>query len=98
THWRYDHTGGNAAVRAAGARIFAHENTRLWLDGDFYVPWEDRHYEPRPEAALPTDTFYVSGAVTLGGRTVEYRHCKRACTDGDICVVFPDADVIAAGG
>lgn len=97
THWHYDHTGGNPALRDVGARIFAHENTRLWLGGDFDVPWENRHYDPLPERALPTDTFYMSGSTVLGGRTVEYRHFKRAHTDGDICVVFPDADVIVAG-
>ncbi|MGD2167409.1 MAG: MBL fold metallo-hydrolase, partial [Gammaproteobacteria bacterium] len=31
THWHEDHTGGNDAFGAAGARIIAHENTRLWM-------------------------------------------------------------------
>lgn len=97
THWHYENTGGNTMVRQAGARIFAHENTRLWLDGDFYVPWQDRHYRPLSEEAQPTDTFYESGAVTLGGREVEYVHAKQAHTDGDIYVHFRDADVIVAG-
>jgi len=31
THWHWDHTGANAALGKAGAKIIAHENTRLWL-------------------------------------------------------------------
>jgi glyoxylase-like metal-dependent hydrolase (beta-lactamase superfamily II) len=97
THWHYDHAGGDAMVREMGARIYAHENTRLWLGGDFYVPWEDRHYTPLPEAALPTDTFYVSGETTIGGRDIAYVHLPRAHTDGDIYVHLRDADIIVAG-
>jgi glyoxylase-like metal-dependent hydrolase (beta-lactamase superfamily II) len=97
THWHYENTGGNRMAREAGARIFAHENTRLWLDADFYSQWLDRHFMPLPEEAQPTDTFYESGAAALGGREVEYFHHKRSHTDGDIAVHFRDEDVIAAG-
>jgi glyoxylase-like metal-dependent hydrolase (beta-lactamase superfamily II) len=97
THWHYENTGGNAMARAAGARIYAHENTRLWLDGDFYVAWQDRHYKPLPEEAQPSDTFYTGGEVTIGGRGVEYVHHKRAHTDGDIAIHFPDANITVAG-
>ena len=40
-----------------GARIVAHENTKLWLGADFEVEWEGRKYEPRPKHAWPNDTF-----------------------------------------
>src|SRR5262245_15676631 len=43
SNWRDEHTGSNAALRAAGATVMAHENTKLWLGGDFFVEWEDRH-------------------------------------------------------
>jgi glyoxylase-like metal-dependent hydrolase (beta-lactamase superfamily II) len=97
TSWRGEHTGANDALGAGGAKIFAHENTKLWLGGDFFVDWENKHYEPRPKAALPSDTFYVSGALDFDGRKVEYRYLPRAHTDGDIAVFFPDANVLAAG-
>ena len=96
TNWRHEHTGANAALRAAGATVMAHENTKLWLGGDFFVEWEDRHYAPRPAAMLPTKTFYTSGSVEVGGRGVEYWHLPRAHTDGDIAVFFPDENVLAA--
>jgi glyoxylase-like metal-dependent hydrolase (beta-lactamase superfamily II) len=72
-------------------------NTKLWLGGDFDVDWEDRHYAPRPAAALPGMTFYTSGSLDFGGRKVEYRYLPRAHTDGDVAVFFPDANVLAAG-
>ena len=31
THWHFDHSGGNAALAEAGARIVAHENARKRL-------------------------------------------------------------------
>jgi glyoxylase-like metal-dependent hydrolase (beta-lactamase superfamily II) len=96
TNWRDEHVGLNAALRGAGATVMAHENTKLWLGGDFFVDWEDRHYTPRPAAMLPTKTFYTSGHVDFGGRNVEHWHLPRAHTDGDVAVFFPDANVLAA--
>ena len=96
SNWREEHTGGNAALRAAGATVMAHENTKLWLGGDFFVEWEDRHYAPRPAAELPNKTFYKSGSVDFGGRHVEYWYVPRAHTDGDVAVFFGDANVLVA--
>jgi glyoxylase-like metal-dependent hydrolase (beta-lactamase superfamily II) len=97
TSWRAEHTGANDALAAAGAKILAHENTKLWLGAYFFVDWENKHYEPRPKSALPSDTFYVSGSLDFDGREVEYKHLPRAHTDGDVAVFFPDANVLAAG-
>jgi len=97
TSWREGHTGSNEALGTRGAKIAAHVNTRLWLGGDFDVDWEDRHYAPRPAAALPGMTFYTSGSLDFGGRKVEYRYLPRAHTDGDVAVFFPDANVLAVG-
>ena len=96
TNWREEHTGANAALRGAGATVMAHENTKLWLDGDFFVDWEDRHYSPHAASMLPNKTFYTSGKVDLGGRNVEYWHLPRAHTDGDVAVFFRDANVLVA--
>lgn len=96
TNWRDEHVGANELVRAAGGRVYAHENTKLWLGGDFDVEWEGRHYAPRPAAAWPSDTFYRSGHLTFGGQRVEYWHLPRAHTDGDVAVYFPAHDVLVA--
>jgi glyoxylase-like metal-dependent hydrolase (beta-lactamase superfamily II) len=95
TNWRHEHTGGNAALRDAAA-VMAHENTKHWLGGDFFVEWEDRHYAPRPATMLPNKTFYTSGELELGGRSVEYWYLPRAHTDGDVAVFFPDENVLVA--
>ena len=96
TNWREEHTGGNAALRGAGATVLAHENTKLWLGGDFFVEWEDRHYAPRPAATWPTKTFYTSGNLEIGGQRLEYWHLPRAHTDGDVAVFLPEANVLVA--
>ncbi len=96
TNWRDEHTGANAALRGAGAAVMAHENTKLWLGGDFFVDWEDRHYAPHPAAMLPSKTFYTSGNVDFRGRDIEYWHLPRAHTDGDVAVFFRGANVLVA--
>ncbi|HEX7081454.1 MAG TPA: MBL fold metallo-hydrolase [Gammaproteobacteria bacterium] len=102
THWHLESTGGNEAFATAGARIYAHINTKLWMSTEFYVDWQDRTYPPRPDAALPTETFYSHEPqpleTSIGDRIVEYAHLPEAHTDGDIYVRFPEDNVIVAGG
>src|SRR5688500_7843873 len=97
THWHYDHTGSNEALGKAGTRILAHENTKLWLGGDFYVEWEQRAYTPRLAQALPNETFYTSGKTSFGNEEVVYEYLPRAHTDGDIAVFLPRQNVLVAG-
>lgn len=98
THWHWDHTGSNESLAAAGAKIVAHENTRLWLGAEIISKWENRTYPPRPKQALPTETFhYDSKRIDFGGLQVEYGYLMQAHTDGDIYVHFPDHNLIVAG-
>ena len=98
THWHLDQTGGNALAREAGANIVAHENTRLWMNHDFYVWWQEQHYPARADAALPTETFYDAWSGGFGEGGVEAGYLIQSHTDGDIFVKFPGANVIASGG
>ena len=102
THWHPDHTGGNDAFGKAGAKIAAHENTRLWMSTEYYVDWQRRTYEPRAPEALPNATFFSSDPQPIvlesGGEQVEYGHLREAHTDGDVYVHFRERNVIAAGG
>jgi len=97
THWHWDQTGSNAALGAAGARIIAHENTRLWLGTDVDSKWEDRKYGRLPVKARPSKTFYTTGALEFGGESIEYGYMFQAHTDGDIYVHFRKANVLVAG-
>ncbi len=98
THWHWSHTGSNEALRRAGVKLIAHENTRLWLTEPVFEQWENRTYPARPKA-LPTQTFYKGlQKLPFGGTTVEYDLMPQAHTDGDIYVYFRDANVLVAGG
>ncbi|MES2623637.1 MAG: MBL fold metallo-hydrolase [Pseudomonadota bacterium] len=98
THWHEDHTGGNEAIHALGAKIIAHENTKLWLGADFDVAWRNWSHQPRPIEALPDETFYTSQQLDLDGEIVECDYFSQAHTDGDITVFFPQSNVLIAGG
>ena len=97
THWHPEHTGGNEALRQAGAELIAHENTRLWMATPTWLPAEDRYRPPRPKAAHPTKTFYASGSTQTGGERIDYGYLLEAHTSGDIYVFFRDANVLAVG-
>jgi hypothetical protein len=99
THWHLEHTGGNEAIRQAGAQagatIVAHENTRLWMATPVWNPAEDRYRQPRPAAARPDKTFYDTGSMTTANERIEYGYLIAAHTSGDIYVRFRDANVLA---
>jgi glyoxylase-like metal-dependent hydrolase (beta-lactamase superfamily II) len=101
THWHLEHTGGNEAIRQAGAKagvtIVAHEHTRLWMATPVWSPAEDRYRQPRPAAARPDKTFYGTGSMTTAGERIEYGYLIAAHTSGDIYVRFRDANVLAVG-
>jgi cyclase len=98
THWHWDHTGSNERAAKSGAQIVAHENTKLWLAGDFYVEWEKRAYKPRPKEALPTQTFLDGKQIfSFGNEQITYDHLPRAHTDGDIYVSLPSRNVLVVG-
>jgi glyoxylase-like metal-dependent hydrolase (beta-lactamase superfamily II) len=97
TDWHLEHTGSNEAFRKTGAKIIAHENTKLWIGADFYSDWEQKRYKPRPAEALPTETFYTNVKMTFGPESIEYGYMMQAHTDGDIYVFFPQENVLVAG-
>jgi glyoxylase-like metal-dependent hydrolase (beta-lactamase superfamily II) len=97
TCWHPDRTGLNEAVGAAGAKIVAHENTRLWLGRDVTRPWDAETIRRLPPAALPNATFYDSGAAQVADREIRYGYLLQAHTDGDIYVHFPEHNVLVTG-
>jgi glyoxylase-like metal-dependent hydrolase (beta-lactamase superfamily II) len=98
THWHPEQTGSNERLGASQTTIIAHENTRLWLTTDITWPYDGRTFLPLPTAALPNKTFYDTGEIDAGGRSVRYGYLRHAAhTDGDLYVSFPDANVLAVG-
>jgi cyclase len=96
--WHPDRTGVNEALGAAGTRIMAHENTRLWLSRDVTRPWDNNRTIKRlPPEACPNSTFYAAGTVDVSGLEVGYGYLLQAHTDGDIYVRFPTENVLVTG-
>ena len=97
TDWYLENTGSNETLGKAGAKIIAHENTKLWLGTDIDVEWQKRTYKPRPKEALPNQTFYTTGKMTFGKEEIQYGHLGQAHTDGDIYVFFPGPNILMTG-
>jgi cyclase len=98
TCWHPEHTGSNETLGKAGAKIIAHENTKLWLGTEIDCGWQKRTYEPHPKVALPNQTFYAGvQKMTFGQEPVEYGYMMQAHTDGDIYVYFPAPNILLAG-
>ena len=95
--WHPDRTGANEQLGAAGARIMAHENTRLWLGRDVTRPWDGRTIKRLPPEARPNATFYEPGDTEVSGREIRYGYLLQAHTDGDIYVHFPTENVLGDG-
>lgn len=97
THCHEEHTGGNEVFGRSGAKIIAHEKTRLRLSTDVYVPTEDRYRKARPKEAWPTESFYTQGELAVPGERIEYGYLLQAHTDGDAYVFFRDSNVLVVG-
>ena len=97
TDWHPTHTGSNESLAATGTRVLAHENTKQYLAAERVIDWENKTYPPAPARALPTETFYTSGTMTLGSERIDYRYLGQAHTDGDVAVFFPSSNILAAG-
>ena len=102
THWHPESTGGNDALAQAGAKILAHENTRLWMTTDVDCVWQKRVYQPRPKIAWPTETFFtgpesLTGKMMFEDEPVQWGYLGQAHTDGDIYVYLPKSNVLVTG-
>lgn len=100
THYHADHTGGDQALRDAGAIIIAHKNDRGWvrtsninLFGDRITPELKARIEALP---LPDVTTDKDLAVWLGSRKVVI-NTVLGHTGGDLTIFVPDAHVLFTG-
>jgi cyclase len=99
THWHPEQTGLNEAAGRSGARIIAHENTRLWLKRKITTDWlPPQGFGPLPAVAIPNKSFYTREDLPFGGESLTYGHLGQAHTDGDLYVHFRTANVLFGGG
>jgi len=97
THWHFDHTGGNEALANSGAVLIAHQNVRRRMAVETRIELLDHTQPAAPAAALPTVTFSDSLVMHLNDEQIVFFHTPNAHTDGDVIVVFRNADVIHTG-
>jgi len=100
THYHVDHTGGDQALRDAGAIIIAHRNVRGWvrtenvhLLGSQITPAFQAQIAALP---LPDVTTDKDLTVWLGLRKVVVRTVL-GHTGGDLTIFVPDAKVLFTG-
>lgn len=100
THYHADHTGGDQALRDAGAIIIAHKNVRGWvrtdninLFGERITPELKARIEALPLPDIVTDRDLT---VWLGSRRVVVKTVL-GHTGGDLTIYVPDAKVFFCG-
>ncbi len=98
THWHPDQTGSNEVLGKQGARIIAHENTRLWLTRRITVEWAAAPFPAMPKIAQPNKSFFSTDTLEFGGEQISFGHLGQAHTDGDLYVHLPKANILVAGG
>ena len=97
THWHFDHTGGNAELAAAGARIVAHANVRKRLSAPQRMSDFQMDVPASPPAALPVATIGDEATLYTNGKEVHLVYLPPSHTDGDIYIHFAKANVLHCG-
>jgi len=97
THWHFDHSDNNAALRAVGATLVAHENTKKRMSETHTLAVLNLTFPPSPAEALPQQTFAQNHKITMNGESVSLVHIPPAHTDSDIYIHFEKANVIQTG-
>jgi cyclase len=98
THWHAEHTGLNEKLGKTGAKIIAHEQTRLWLSTTVRYKPDDPPIRPLPKSAQPNQTTWNEGELAVGSETLRYGLLAQAHTDGDLYVKLAKANVLVTGG
>src|SRR5207237_9308093 len=97
THWHFDHTDNNAPLRAAGATLVAHENTKLRMTQPHHLAVLELDFPPSPAAALPQRVFKEGYNLEANGERLGVPQLPPAHTDTDVVVRFEKANVLHTG-
>lgn len=89
THAHGDHTGSNQFQAEHGAIIVGHDNLRSRMEGN-----PEQNTGP---GALPIITFSDEMTFHVNGHEAYVFHVPTAHTDGDVAILFREANVIASG-
>ena len=97
THWHLDHTDNNAPLRAGGATLVAHENTKLRMTQPHHLAVLELDLPPSPTDALPQRVFKDGYTLEANGERLAVTHVPPAHTDTDVVVRFEKANVLHTG-
>ena len=97
THWHFDHTDNNAPLRAAGATVVAHENTRRRMSAPQHIAVLELDFPASPAGALPQRVFEDATSLKVNDEVIALTHVRPAHTDTDVIVRFEHANVLHAG-
>jgi cyclase len=97
THWHFDHTDNNAPLRAGGATLVAHENSKLRMTQPHHLAILELDFPPSPATALPQRVFKDGYKLEANGERVAVTHVPPAHTDSDVAVRFEKANVLHTG-
>jgi glyoxylase-like metal-dependent hydrolase (beta-lactamase superfamily II) len=97
THWHFDHADNNAAFRAAGAAVIAHDNTKTRMAQRHDIKSLGIVFPASPPEALPTETFGARRTIEANGEQIALASVPPAHTDTDISIHFAKADVLHLG-
>jgi glyoxylase-like metal-dependent hydrolase (beta-lactamase superfamily II) len=97
THWHFDHSDNNASLRAAGATLLAHVNTKKRMSETHTLAVLNLTFPPSPADALPQQTFTESHKLMMNGESVSLVHVPPAHTDSDIYLHFEKGSVLQTG-
>ena len=84
THYHNDHSGGNPKLQALDVVVVASDQARTRMVAV-------------NQPGLPDITLGDRATLYIGGKTVEIHAVSSAHTNGDVVVLFPDYNVLAAG-
>ena len=84
-------------MHAAGATIWAHENTRYRMSSTQNIVAYNAMIPPAPAGALPTILFNTYRNLSDSTNTLKLTHYNPAHTDTDLSVHFTEADILHCG-
>lgn len=94
SHWHFDHTDGNEWIHNAGATIIAQANTHANMSKTIRVEDWNFTFPAANPGALPSVSFNQKHTLKFNGSEIHLHHYDSAHTNSDICVHFPQTDVL----
>jgi cyclase len=93
SHHHGDHTGGNAVLRPAAAKVVSHANCKALLEKAAAAP----NANAALKAGLPDTTFDKEWKQDVGSEIVSAKYYGQGHTGGDVAIFFERANIVHMG-